>query len=331
MIPKLDEIKEFIENNNSFVIVQADNPDGDSLATALALESILADMGKTVDLYCGVEMPGYLKFISGWDRVSKDFPNNFDATIIVDTSANNLLGKLNESVAKMWVASKPVLVLDHHSEVISDIPYATIVCNAKHFVSTGELVYEISKQLGYRLSADSNDLIVQSILSDSWGLISEGTTSETYRRMADLIDAGVDRPILEEARRSLNKMPVEVFRYKAQLIERCEFYFDDKLALVTVPEDELYSVGTLYNPKPLILNELGLVEGVKLGIILKLYKNRVTGAVRSSDRAISANALAEQFNGGGHPYMAGFKIEDFPIDFNKIKNEVIAKAGELLN
>jgi phosphoesterase RecJ-like protein len=331
MIPELDKIKTTIENAKNILIIQADNPDGDSLGSALALEQILGDMGKNPSLYCGVDIPYYLKFFNGWDRISKDIPNQIDASIIVDTSSQLLLKQLEKTTGRAWVAAKPVIILDHHFNVDCDIPYATIVCNAPNYVSTGELIYEITRQAGWQLSVPAAEHITQSILSDSLGLTSEGTTSETYRRLATLIDLGVNRTKLEEARRALSKMHPSVFLYKAKLIERVEYYgSNNEIAVVTIPEEELFSIGTLYNPAPLILNEVTMVEGVLVGIVLKLYKDKVTGAIRCTDSAGIAHKLAESFGGGGHPYAAGFKIEKPVSDFAEIKSQVINKAEELL-
>ncbi len=66
MEKKIQNITDQAEN---IVIIQADNPDADSLASALALEQILGDMGKKVHLYCGVSIPSYLRYLEGWDRV----------------------------------------------------------------------------------------------------------------------------------------------------------------------------------------------------------------------------------------------------------------------
>ena len=142
MIPEIEKIKATINRAKDILIIQADNPDGDSLGSALALEQILADLGKNPNLYCGVEIPHYIRFLSGWDRVSKDITHKIDASIIVDTSARLLLEQLEQSSAKPWVAAKPVIVIDHHVNVTCDIDYATVVCNAPHFVSTGELIYK---------------------------------------------------------------------------------------------------------------------------------------------------------------------------------------------
>ncbi len=331
MIPELDKIQSIVNDANNILIIQADNPDGDSLGCALALEQILHDMGKNPSLYCGVDMPYYLKFMPGWDRVSKDIPSKIDASIIVDTSSKLLLEQLAKSNGQTWVASKPVIVLDHHINVTCDIPYATAVCNAPDFVSTGELVYEIAKQSGWPMSVPFGEFITQSILSDSLGLTTDGTTANTYRRIADLIDLGVNRTKLEDARRALSKMHQTVFQYKAKLIERTEFYGqNNEIAVVTIPEEELFTVGTLYNPAPLILSEMIMVEGIKIGIALKLYKDKVTGAIRCTDNCTIAHKLAESFGGGGHPYAAGFKIDKPSTEFGEIKSQVIKKAEELI-
>jgi len=331
MIPEIDKIKEEVDKAQNILIIQADNPDGDSLGSALALEQILGDMGKEPSMYCGVGIPDYIKFLKGWDRVEKTIPSKIDLSIIVDTSANLLLEQLNKSSEKSWVTSKPCIVLDHHSNVTCDIGFATVICNAPNFTSCGELIYEIAKALKWPLNLASREFITQSILSDSLGLTSESATSDTYRRIAEMIDAGVSRPDLEEARRELNKMHESVFRFKAKLIERTEFYGDNnEIAVVSIPEDELYSVGTLYNPAPLILNEMTMVEGVRVGIVFKRYHNKVSAAIRCTNGADIAHKIAECFGGGGHPYAAGFKIEKPTMEFGDLKCQVINKAQELL-
>ena len=54
---------------NKILILQPENPDGDSVASALALEEILADAGKQVIIYAYTNIPDYLKYIQGLDRI----------------------------------------------------------------------------------------------------------------------------------------------------------------------------------------------------------------------------------------------------------------------
>jgi len=331
MYSEQDKISELIGAANTVVIIQADNPDGDSLASALALEEILGDAGKTTHLYCGVDIPDYLKHLSGWDRVSKDMPGNFDLSIIVDTSAIVLLEKLERSEYRGWVASKPVIVLDHHTGVVCDIPYATIVVNDSDSVATGEVIYKLAQKLDWKLNLQAKIHITSSILSDSLGLSSEGTTPSTYRIVADLIEGGVDRAVLEEARRALQKMPEPIFRYKAKLIERSELLADGKIAFVSIPHDEIMQYSPMYNPAPLIQTDMLQTEGVLVAIVLKNYKDgHVTGSIRANHNGHIAAELAAHFGGGGHAYASGFKISD-GRSFDDIKTECITKATDLLN
>src|SRR5690242_4276938 len=116
MKPMYDEAKGLIEAATTIIVVQAENPDGDSLGSALALEEILGDLGKDVRLYCPVEIPKYLRYFPGWDRVSSDFDTSCDLAVIVDTSADVLLTKVLETPGvRHYLESHPVLVIDHHT------------------------------------------------------------------------------------------------------------------------------------------------------------------------------------------------------------------------
>lgn len=325
------QIAKIVNDASKLLILQADNPDGDSLASALALEQIIGDLGKEPYLYCGVDIPDYLKHLPGWDRVSKDIPAKFDASIIVDTSAMILLEHLQNSQSLRWVASKPVIVIDHHADVKCDIPFATIVLNDKSAVAAGEVIYNLANELDWKLCLQANTYIASSILSDSLGLTSVGTTAGTYRIMANLIESGVDRQALDEARRSLIKMPEPIYRYKASLIDRTEFYADGRLAVVTIPHKEIMEFSPLYNPAPLIQGDMLLTENVRVAIVFKSYKDgKITGSIRCGYNTKIASDLAEHFGGGGHPYASGFKITDGQ-SFADVKSECIKLTTELLD
>lgn len=329
MYEQAEVIQNIVEGAERIVIIQADNPDGDSLGSALALEEILGDQGKKTYLYCGVDIPDYLKHLRGWDRVNKELPSNFDASIIVDTSAIVLLEKLERSEQRGWVASKPVIVLDHHAGVPCDIPYASVILNDDQAVATGEVVYQLAGQLNWPMNLQAKTHITSSILADSLGLSSEGTSPRTYRIVADLIEGGVDRAALEEARRAFTKMPEKIFRYKAELIRRTELHADGQIAFVSVPHDELMEYSPLYNPAPLIQADMLQTEGVRVAIVVKHYKDgKILGSIRAASGATIAAELAEHFGGGGHSYAAGFKVTD--QSFETLKEECLRTAGDLL-
>ncbi len=331
MYSEAEEIKSLVNSAQKIVIVQAENPDGDSLGSALALEHILGDLGKQPYLYCAVDIPTYLRYMAGWDRISKDLPPKFDLSIIVDASTMTLFERLSQSGQQGWLAAKPCIILDHHQVVANAVPFAKITINDHTRASTGELIYLIAKQLGWPLSVAAQEFITLSILGDTQGLSNQLATVETYRIMADMIEAGVNRPKLEEQRRQLSKMPPEIFKYKAALISHTEFSGDGKIAIVMVPQLEINQYSPLYNPGPLIQTDMLSTAGVEVAIVFKRYDDgKITAAIRCNPASGIAAELAEHFGGGGHAFASGFKITS-GRSYNDVKAESLEQATKLLN
>lgn len=323
------KIAEIIKAAYKIVIIQAENPDGDSLGSALALEHILGDLGKEPLLYCAVDVPTYLRYLPGWDRVERELPAQFDASIIVDASTMTLFEHLGQAEQKR-LSSKPCIVLDHHETVENLVPFATVTINDYKRSSAGELIYALCKQLGWKVSVAAQECLMTSILGDTQGLSNQLASAETYRIMAEFVENGVDRPQLEEKRREYSKMQPEIFRYKAELIRRSEFAADGKLAFVSIPQNEINQYSPLYNPAPLIQNDMLQTVGVEIAVVFKVYEGgKITGAIRCNPSAPIAAELAEHFGGGGHKFASGFKITD-GRGLNEIKNECLDFAQKLL-
>ncbi len=329
MYDEAKQIQEIIEQAKKIVIIQADNPDADSLSSSLALEQILGDAGKEVILYCGVNIPSYLMYLPGADRVVSELPNQFDASIIVDTSSDTLLEQLDKNSQKGWIAAKPSIILDHH-KTESTITFASITCNHEA-VSTTELIYELTKQLNWSLNDQARDLIAIGILSDSLGLMSGSTTPRSIHVIAELVEAGVSLPEIESARRETMKREPELIHYKGRLLERVEFHDDNRIATITIPWEEIEKYSPLFNPPMLVLDDMRLGRNVRIAIAFKTYTDgKVTAKIRSNYGSAIAGKLAEHFGGGGHPYAAGFKITD-GRKYEDIKNETLKIAAQLLD
>lgn len=325
-IPKL---KTALEQAEKIVIVQADNPDADSLASALALEQILGEIGKQVFLYCGVDMPSYLKYIPGSDRVSTDLPKQFDLSIIVDTSSDSLLEQLDKTGSKSWLAAKQCVIIDHHATEPT-ITFANIVINAKA-VATAEVIYEVAGRLNWPLNMNAKELLAIGIMSDSLGLTSESTTARSIHIIAELVEGGVAMAELENARRESMRREPELIPYKGQLLERVEFLADGRIAAVTIPQEELDKYSPLYNPPMLVLDDMRLARKVELAVAFKTYRDgKITAKIRCNFGVSIADKLAEHFGGGGHPYAAGFKLQD-GRDLAQLKTEFVEVASRLLD
>jgi phosphoesterase RecJ-like protein len=327
--PEASPIQAAVNQANHIVVVQADNPDGDSLASALALEQIFGDMGKTVSLYCGVDIPSYLSYMPGADRVMNDLPKQFDLSVIVDTSSDTLLEQLSLKGIKGWLAAKPAIVIDHHATQPT-ISFAEIIANHQA-VATGEVIYELASQLKWPVNAAANEFMAMGILSDSLGLTSEATSARSIHIIAELVEKGVKLAQLENARRETMRRQPELIHYKGRLLERVEFHDNGRIASITIPQDEIDKYSPLYNPPMLVLDDMRLAIGVNLAVGFKVYKDgKITAKIRCNYGKAVADKLAEHFGGGGHAYAAGFKIQD-GRSYEAVKDEFVRAASGLLD
>lgn len=322
-----ETIKTLLDDAKRIIVIQAENPDGDSVGSSIALEELLGEQGKTVTLYCPVAIPKYLRYIAGWDRITDEWSSDYDLAIIVDTSSETLISKvLVTPGARHYLETHPVVVLDHHASVVSSLPFEHTMVMSETAVSTGELIYEISQQAGWTLTKAAADAIYVSIMSDSLGLTTQGTTSTSFRVVAGLLDAGTVPAELEALRRELMKKSPAILAYKGELIQRIEYYNEGRLALVHIPWHEIESYSDQYNPSMLVLDEMRLVENVEVAVALKTYPDgKVTGKLRANTPV--CDVIAGYFGGGGHPYAAGFRAHD---TYDTIVKELITATQKAL-
>ncbi len=310
-----DTVLPLIRDAQHIVVIQGENPDGDSLGSSIALEELLGNTDKTVTLYCAIDMPKYLRYIKGWDRVVSDFPYHADLAIIVDTAAEALLEKaLATQGVRSFLESHPIIVLDHHGENDEDgsqndlsFPHEFIMSGTA--AATGEVIYYLARTAGWDITPIAGENLYISIAADTLGLSTQAATATTFQTVADLVKAGAVPAEVENRRREFMKKPADILAYKAQLIERIEYHLDGKLATVHIPWEDIQEYSDRYNPSVLVLDEMRLVDGVEVACAIKTYPDgKLTGKLRCNT-PVAAN-IAGYFGGGGHSYAAGYKIHE---------------------
>jgi phosphoesterase RecJ-like protein len=301
-----NQAEELIKAAHKIIIIQAENPDGDSLGSALALEEILGDLKKDIVLYCPVEIPKYMRYINGWDRVVNIFDPSADLAIIVDTAADVLITKVLETPGvRHFLETHEVLVIDHHTSK-SNLSFNHTLLS-QEAVATGEVIYELSTDANWSINQQAAENLMITIMSDSLGLTVQTVTPQTFFIAGKLAELGADNSEIESRRREYMKKSAEILKYKGILIERIEYFLDGKLALIRIPWEEIKQYSDQYNPSVLVLDEMRFVEGVEIGVAIKTYPDgKLTGKLRSN--LPISTTVAGFFGGGGHEYAAGFRV-----------------------
>ncbi|MGH7234536.1 MAG: DHH family phosphoesterase [Candidatus Saccharimonadales bacterium] len=324
-----NKIKNLIDGSKRVLIVQPDNPDGDSMGSALAMEQILMLMDKETEMVCGIKIPDYLAYLPGWDRVSQEVSNNYDLAILLDTSSLSLIENFTRHEKQIGLSKHPLIVIDHHATK-PDIDFASVMLVNPDAAATSQVIYALIKQLDLKLNGPARNALTASILSDTLGLTTDNVSAQTMFTVAELVEQGVSLSDLETARRSLMRKSPELVHYKGQLLERIQYFEDDRIAFLSIPWDEIERYSPLYNPPMLVLEDMRLTTNTDVAIVLKLYpEGKVTAKIRSNHGYPVAGALAEAFGGGGHEYAAGFKLTD-GRDPEQLIKDMVSKASQLL-
>ncbi len=328
--PYIKQFDGLISNSNNVLIVQADNPDADSLGSAVALEQLLMSLGKETYLYSAVPMPTYLKYVRGWDRVSNILTNNYDLTIFVDVSTTTLIKKMIDLNHMNKIQKKPIIVIDHHDTVNRKLDYADLSIVLGDKSSTGQIIYEIAKANNYKINNLFLESILISILGDTQGLSNQLVKPDTYRIVADIVENGVNRLDIDERRKEYTSYPFEVYMYKASLINRTEFHKDNQIGLLLLNQDDITNYSPLYNQAPLMHPEILGINGLKVSIVLKIYSDgHLTGSVRTNNKYPIAAKISDYFDGGGHEYASGFNLTG--VNYDNFKKQLISQTSKLLD
>lgn len=309
-------------------IIQAENPDGDSLGSSLALEDLCEEQGKRVSMYCTIATPGYLRYFTGWDRVTTDFPFDADLLIIVDTSVETLMLKtLAIPGVRHALETRPVLVLDHHNESAETLQFDHTLVLDNSAVATGQMVQRLASEANWQFTPSGAESALGALLSDTLGLTTQNVDAAAYKSAAALVAAGANPAALEERRREFMKKPADILDYKADLIKRIEYNLDGALAIVHVPWEDIQAYSDRYNPSVLVIDEMRLVEGVQVACAIKTYPDgKCTGKLRTN--LPIADVVAGYFGGGGHSYSAGFKVFE---SYDTVVSELITATRKALD
>jgi phosphoesterase RecJ-like protein len=321
----LQTAADLIDQAHKIIVIQAENPDGDSLGSSLALEEILSDLGKEVKLYCPVEIPKYLRYLNGWDRVENTFDTKAGLAVIVDTSADVLISKVLETPSvRHFLETHPVLVIDHHATASTLSFDHTLL--TQDVVATSEVIFRLAEHAKWSVNAQAAEDLLAAILSDTLGLSTQNVSAQTLRTAAELIELGAAPSAIETRRRSFMKKSPEILAYKGELIGRIEYLLEGRLALIHIPWDEIQRYSDQYNPSVLVLEEMMFVEGVSVAVAIKTYPDgKVTGKIRANIPI--AEQVAGFFGGGGHSYAAGFRAYD---EYDTIVSELVTATDKSL-
>ncbi len=272
------------------------HPDGDVLGTLLALGLSLEVGGWSVTYAGPHPVPSVLAFLPGaarWQVWSMP-PRAFDVIVLTDCPNPERTEGLLDAARG---ASSQVLNIDHHPD---NRGYGTVNWIDPAAAATGEMVFDLIRALGHRVTAEVALNLFTAIHTDTGSFRYSNTTPRTFRIAAELTASGAD-PALVSDQLYQRRLP-EALGTLGEILRRVKVSQDGRVAWLAVPrglasEAFLAAEDLVAYPRS--------IEGVKVALLLS---EEAGGLVKASLRGkgqVAVNRIAHRFGGGGHENAAG--------------------------
>jgi len=321
MNEKIEKIISEIKSNKNFIITTHVNPDGDAIGSELALARYLTSIGKNVKIINHSPTPDYLMFMLNSNEEIIEFndglhSDNINDTNIIFTLDLSQLSRTKSLEGFIRKSSATKICIDHHPfpEEYSQFNLIDTLSS-----STGELIYNLIKQAGSEITLDIALPLYVAIMTDTGSFKYERTTADLHRIIAELLDAGVvpvkvHQEIYDQG--SASRIQLLGRAFNSLVVDG-----DGKLAYMKISLRDLKETNSKEEDVEGFVSYTLSIKGVEVGLFFFELENGFKISLRSAT-TVPVNKLAAEFNGGGHFFAAGARLE------NKIMEETIPKVIE---
>jgi phosphoesterase RecJ-like protein len=313
-----EQLVALLKNHTRFLIASHESPDGDAIASTLALANALREQGKEVVAFNRDGVPGDYRFLPGWEQVvtAVDPAARFDVGFVLDA------GELKRAGAWIRGACRILVNIDHHphSEDFGDIYWVDEQASA-----TGVLVYRLLQATGWSISREVATCLYTTILSDTGSFRYSNADPEAFRVAGEMVALGVDPWQIASG---LYESQEEVrLRLLALALPTLDVAPCGTFAAITVTTDMFAATGATAEHTDRFINYPRSVRGVEVAIFFRqIGPDRFKVGFRSKGR-IDVGSLSREFGGGGHHNAAGAVLEgSLPV----VRDLVFSRLGTLL-
>ena len=318
----IDQVASIIRDFQDFFIMTHVNPDGDAIGSLLGMYLALKENGKIAIPVIGAEFPDLFNFLPGSGNTVIGFDSiGFSPSHIIalDVAAEN---RISPEIGDLRKSAKLVNV-DHHPTNPRYGDYNYVLPSAN---STTQLVYEILKRAGYRVSPDVAKCLYTGLVTDTGCFKFAGVTSATFELAARLLELGVDN--YEITRKLFEEFPESRLSLERLMIERLEVLLNGKLVLSYIDFEDYQKLGASMSEGESLVNRLRETRGVEVGgLITKLSENLYKVSLRSKG-FVNVATVASALGGGGHSRAAGLKVS---MSREEIRERLIKLIDASLN
>jgi phosphoesterase RecJ-like protein len=318
------EVGAFLMEYDRYLVVGHMEPDGDCVASAVALGRFLERRGKSVVL--ADQGPFDRPEVAGFDsqfRADAPAPAPVrSAAVVVDCSTADRLGPAMETA----VSGLPVLVIDHHA---AGQPFGAVRWVEPSAPAVTYMVQLLMESLGERIPAEDAELLLFGLCTDTgfFRHLGPGPESgEAFQAVARLVEAGASPQRVY--RRIHAGWTLPRVRLLAEALRRAESLLDGQVLLTWWTLADFRSAGASFaRGSDEVYRVLSSVADAEVIVFLRQEApRRFSVGFRSASR-VDVGKLAKSMGGGGHARAAGCTLTG---TLSEVRQAVLAGVGRLL-
>ncbi len=295
----MDRLFAAMEDAHQVCIFPHIDPDGDTLGSSLALQSLVKRLGKPVQVVLDARPPERLNFLPGFETI-RDIASiticDHTLAVAVDVSTIERMGQAVTLFNKAPVTAQ----IDHHE---TNPGFAEINIIEADAPSSASVVFELFKARGLSLQKDEATNLYIGLSTDTGNFQFQNTDANSFRIMAELMEAGLD--ISHYSRLLFLRKEREHIALLGKALPTFRFAAGGKVAGMTIDYDTLQAIDPKGEHCEGIVNYAINTKGVRLAY---LVREAGEGRVKCSLRALPpyrVDEVAMLHDGGGHRLAAG--------------------------
>lgn len=314
----IEAILAVLRDGQRFLVAAHENPDGDALASTLALTLALRENGKQALAYNQDGVPDAFAFLPGSETLVDQLPGDasFDAVLVLDS------GDLRRAGQHLEALSPTLINIDHHPG--SD--FGDIVLLDTSASATGALVFRLIKAAGWEVSREVAICLYTAIMSDTGSFRYSNADPEAFTMAGELVARGVDTWTI--ASLLYESQPENRLRLLGEVLQTLEVSSCRRIAAVTCTLEMFERCGAGPEHTDGFVNYPRSLDGVEVAVFFRQVRPDAVKVGFRSKGLVDVGSLAAALGGGGHHNAAGVLVEG---DIATVRDTVFSRVQQLMS
>ncbi len=293
-----------LRKHKRFLVVSHLNPEGDAIASTLAMGMALEKMGKKVEMFNGDLVPENFRFLPGADRIRRRLPVGLDVEVAVLVDCGELERAGDKVINLIREQNALIVNIDHH---VTNDQFGDFNCVNSEACAAGEIIYTIIERLGVTFTPEIAQCLYTAILTDTGSFRYSSVTPKAFRIAAKMVELGAQP--WEISSMVYENFPPQRLYLIQQALATLEVSRDRKLASITITRNIIKKVRASKSHTDGLINYPRSIAGVEVSMVFReTGRNRYKVSFRSKG-ALDVARIAVRFGGGGHKRAAGCSLD----------------------